>query len=167
MRRLLLVLALAGCRVSIDTPVSDAEVVGRGCSIGQSTSCVGSVGKQDFTWIWQNILSNNCLGSSCHQAGATGKAKETPYDDKVKAYTSLVNLPSHVNPDPSVILVVPGQPAKSYLRVMLGDLKASEFSPPTTPPPSDVGLMPQAGSSLCCQKLDAIDAWIMAGAPND
>jgi hypothetical protein len=58
-------------------------------------------------------------------------------------------------------LVVPGDPTTSYLEVMLG-------SQPGTIDPM-VGLMPQDNGNqlLCCQKLDAIERWIMDGAMNN
>jgi hypothetical protein len=49
--------------------------------------------------------------------------------------------------------------------MMLQQFPASEMEPtPVAPPPSDIGLMPQGGGAICCQKLDAIDRWITAGA---
>ena len=51
---------------------------------------------------------------------------------------------------------------------MLNKLPAEDFLPAaTTYPASDVGLMPQSNLTLCCQKLDAIEAWITAGALNN
>jgi len=37
--------------------------------------------------------------------------------------------------------------------------------PKQDPNGEPVGLMPQDSTALCCQKLDAIAAWIAAGAP--
>ncbi len=51
---------------------------------------------------------------------------------------------------------------------MLNYIAAEKFDPPTVAYPSkDIGLMPQSNPSLCCQKLDAINAWIEAGALNN
>jgi hypothetical protein len=57
--------------------------------------------------------------------------------------------------------VIPSDPTTSYLEVMLG-------SEPGSVDPT-VGLMPQSngGMLLCCQKLDAIQRWITAGAMNN
>ena len=56
---------------------------------------------------------------------------------------------------------VPGDPSSSYLEVMLGSVKG-KIDP-------SVGIMPQntGGELLCCQKLDAIQRWITAGALNN
>ena len=137
----------------------------RPCTLGMSSACTSAVGKKDFTWVWENVLTSNCGGSSCHMTSSTSSAKKNPYETKPLAYSSLVDRDSLVTP--GVKLVVAGQLKKSYLRVMLQDMKAADFEPPTTNPAKDTGFMPQASFPLCCQKLDAIDAWITAGAAND
>jgi len=52
---------------------------------------------------------------------------------------------------------------------MLRDVPPVMASPPASPPPGNVGYMPQgpASAALCCQKLDAIERWIESGAPNN
>ena len=69
--------------------------------------------------------------------------------------------------DKTRILVVPGMPKQSYFYFITRGLKAEDGDPPFTAPPANVGLMPQKGSSICCQKIDAIERWITAGAMND
>ena len=89
------------------------------------------------------------------------------------AYTSLVNATSHV--DPTRMLVVPGNPAQSYIMYLTGAIKPEDADPPLGPiPASDpssgapVGTMPQQSTGfMCCQELDAISRWIAAGAMND
>jgi hypothetical protein len=68
------------------------------------------------------------------------------------------------------MLVVPGNPAQSFLTVMIGQIRPEEADPPFTAIPNDssgnfVGTMPQNAGVLCCQKLDAIERWIGSGAP--
>ena len=179
MRRLALVaLVLGGCRINIDTPTADMTATdAKGCvkgtsgvcqcAMGTSASCLAApTSGNTFTWINDNILGNNCLGSSCHQSDSSSNAKKNPYGDAATSYASLVNFDSNVKPGTK--LVVPGQPKMSYALVMLNRLPAEDFLPaPTTYPASDVGLMPQSNLTLCCQKLDAIEAWITAGALNN
>jgi hypothetical protein len=62
---------------------------------------------------------------------------------------------------------VPNDVQASYLMLMLGDVPPAMANPPGAPPPTSIGYMPQAQPALCCQKLDAIERWIMAGAPNN
>jgi len=68
------------------------------------------------------------------------------------------------------MLVVPGNSQQSFLSVMIGQIKPEEADPPLQSIPLDadqnpVGTMPQDSTILCCQKVDAIAAWIQAGAP--
>jgi hypothetical protein len=105
---------------------------------------------------------HNCGSSSCHQGmGAQGKLDLT----SATAYASLVGAPSQI--DSSRTLVVPGDPQASYLMLMLHAFEPSAAIPPGVAPPASIGYMPQGNGTLCCQKLDAIDRWITAGANND
>jgi hypothetical protein len=76
----------------------------------------------------------------------------------------LVDVDSKVNPGRK--LVVPGDPAASYMMVMIGEVAPENASPPTTAPPANIGLMPQnaGGMLICNEKREAISRWIMAGA---
>jgi hypothetical protein len=132
--------------------------------MGTSTACLAApTSGNTFTWINENILNNNCLGSSCHQANSSSNAKKNPYGDAATSYASLVNFASNVKP--GTTLVVAGQPKMSYALVILNKLPAEDFLPAATSyPAADIGLMPQSNNTLCCQKLDAIEAWITAGA---
>jgi hypothetical protein len=47
---------------------------------------------------------------------------------------------------------------------MLQDVAPANASPPAQGLPSP-GSMPQSSDPLCCQKLEAIERWINAGAP--
>lgn len=65
-------------------------------------------------------------------------------------------------------LVVAGAPKQSYLMMMLQLFPPSEMEPPpVAAPPGDIGFMSQGtnGAAICCQKLDAIERWVTAGAP--
>lgn len=87
------------------------------------------------------------------------------------AYTSLMgpNGTGGVksNIDPTRDLIVAGQPKQSYFFFLIHGVTASEGMPAFTDPPDDVGFMPMNNNPICCQKIDAIDRWITAGAKND
>jgi hypothetical protein len=63
--------------------------------------------------------------------------------------------------------VVPGNPKASYLMLMIGHVAPAEAEPPGELPPANIGLMPQnaGGKLLCKEKREAVERWIMAGAP--
>ena len=186
MRWVVLAALLCSCRLALestatstgdDTKIDASTTVDGGdctklasgqcaCKVSTAATCTAAVGHKDFAYINDNILNFNCGGTSCHQANSTSNAKKNPYGSAAVSYASLVNFDSNVTP--GVKLVVAGHPEQSYALVMLNMLQTAEFSPPTVAyPPSDVGLMPQANGTLCCQKLDAIQAWIADGAQNN
>jgi hypothetical protein len=83
------------------------------------------------------------------------------------SHAKLVDVDSNL--DAGRKLVVPGAPKQSYLMMMMQHYSPELMEPtPAEPPPDDVGFMPQNanGAVVCCQKLDAIDRWITAGAMN-
>ncbi len=180
MRWLVLIALLASCRISLesDMPFQPPPTIdgSTGCVKGTSgtcqcvmatnSACMNAVGHSDFTYINNEILNVNCMGTSCHQIDSSSDAKKNPYGDAPTSYASLVNFASQVTP--GTTLVVAGQPKMSYALVMLNYLPAEDFLPaPTIYPKMDPGLMPQSNPTLCCQKLDAINAWITAGALNN
>ena len=64
---------------------------------------------------------------------------------------------------PNHKLVVPGNPEASYLFFLMRGLPPDAVTD-FVEPPSDIGYMPQGNETLCCQKLDAVERWIRAGA---
>jgi len=166
MRWLLFVASLASCRTNIDDPVTGPDastMMTRNCTVSTSSACKEAETHSDFTWLNTNVFNSNCSGTSCHQLSSNSNAKKNPYGDLATTYGSLVNFESQVNP--GVKLVVAGKVDQSYLMVMLHDFDPAKFSPPQGAVPSDPGYMPQNSPSICCQKIDAIQRWIEAGAP--
>ena len=92
-------------------------------------------------------------GGRSHQHGGVGNA-----------HADLVGVDSMIATGRK--LVVAGQPKESYLLMIMQQFKPTEMLPtPVDAPPSDVGYMPQGfDEPLCCQKLDAVERWITAGA---
>jgi hypothetical protein len=123
--------------------------------------CEEAKSHQDFTWIQQNILTNQCAAfSGCHN-GATNPAGMVDLRAGM-AHAHLVDYDSVL--EPTRKLVVAGDPGKSYMLVMIGEIQPQNADPPAGPIRSDVGLMPQGSGLLCVEKRDAIQRWIMAGA---
>ncbi len=128
-----------------------------------SVACMEATTYQDIATIETKIFALACTFSGCHNGGNTDAGK---IDLRAgAAHAHLVDFDSAV--DPTRKLVVPGNPAASYLLPMIQQFPFSEADPPTTDPGLPAGLMPQSagGKPLCKEKRDAIERWIAAGAP--
>jgi hypothetical protein len=161
----LVVPALAGCRISLEDNVAltaDAGSNGRACAVSTTSQpCMDATMHSDLAFIEQKIFVAACNFSGCH-GSATDSGK---LDLRAgMSHDQLVGASSKI--DTSRKLVVPNDVAASYLMLMLRDLPPAMASPPGNAPPGSVGFMPQAAPTLCCQKLEAIERWINAGAPN-
>jgi hypothetical protein len=165
MRWALFVVLAAGCRIDLDHGTTvDATIAGT-CVQSTAAVCIEADNHSDLTWIQTNIFNKQCTFTGCHNGGNTDAGKIDLRD--MQSYTHLVNVTSDL--EPSRKLVIPGNSAQSYLQVMIGKIKPAEADPPAGPITVRVGLMPMDnnGALLCCQKLDAIDRWIVAGAMNN
>jgi len=166
LRLVLVATLLSGCRVSLENAdTTDGGSNGRACSISTaSPQCQDAVNHSDLAWIEQNVFKGACDFSGCHNGDNSAQGK---IDLRIgKSYAHLVNYASVI--DTTRKLVVPNDVAASYLMLMVRDVAPAMANPPGNPPPGKVGYMPQTGGStvLCCQKLDALERWIMAGAPS-
>lgn len=151
---LLALLFATACKIDLD----HAPDAGNGkCEMSTSASCVDAAGHQELSWIQDNVFTKQCTFSGCHNGENTKQGKIDLRSGH--SFATLVNGDSMLMSGAK--LVVPSDPSSSYLEVMLGIEKGTVD--PT------VGLMPQntGGELLCCQKLDAINRWITAGAPNN
>jgi len=105
----------------------------------------------DFAWLQANVLTPSCATAMCH----SGPDPEVGLS--LAAGVAYANL---VNKGASTVIgwvrVKPGSVALSYLAVALGRVAG--------PPPRD-GFMPLGADPLCVEKLEAIERWITAGAP--
>ena len=162
-------LLLVGCRISLSSenndPVVDTDggaADPRGCQVSTTLpSCTGAVGHSDLAWIEANVFKDGCNFSGCHN-GAAGNSSTVDLTPG-RSYAHLVGFTSHI--DSSRKMVVANNLAASYLLLMLGDIAPASASPPASGLPA-AGRMPQGAPQLCCQKLDAIERWITAGAPS-
>lgn len=128
-----------------------------------SVPCMEATGYQDIATIETKIFALACTFSGCHNGGNTdaGMIDLRPG----AAHAHLVDFPSEL--DTSRKLVVAGNPKASYLMLMIGHVAPEDAEPAGSLPPSNIGLMPQnaGGKLLCREKREAIERWIMAGAP--
>ena len=76
---------------------------------------------------------------------------------------NTLNVPSTLFPDAgpgeAPILIIPGDPANSYMMVMLGSYDWARLG--------ESGTMPFNNPILCKEKRDAVERWIMALVPVD
>jgi hypothetical protein len=123
--------------------------------IDASPSCIEAREHADLDWIQAKVFTPSCAAfTACHQ-GAASQAGGLDLDAG-RSHDSLVNVPSSRFPEWT--LVVPNQPAMSYLMVVLGQYPG--------PLDEDIGTMPYNTPLLCKEKRDAIERWILAGAPD-
>jgi len=118
---------------------------------GVSASCQEATLHDDLAWIETTVFARQCTFMACHHGAATD-ANGLDLEPG-RSHAELVGQPSIVAAGET--LVVPGDPAASYLMVVLGRY-------PGPLPPG--GTMPLSSPPLCDQKIDAIERWITAGA---
>ena len=146
------------CRISLESKAVPADAA-------ISPTCLEAPDHSDLKFMEDRIFKASCVFSGCHDGSAStdgGKLDLT----SGHAFAALVNVDADVQKTPQFKLVVPNQPAQSYLLVMVGQIKPEDATPPIGDPPVKVGFMPQnsGGTPICQQKRDAIERWIMAGA---
>ena len=138
-----LALAVAACSDDGVDPGADA-----------SPLCVEATAHSELEWIQDEIFNKGCSNfQACHKGAARqagGLNLETG-----RAHAALVGIAS--TKFPTWQLVVPNQPAQSYLMVVLG-----QYDGPIDP---RIGTMPFNSGLLCKEKRDAVERWIQAGAP--
>ena len=136
-------LALAACSDDAGDGGADASV-----------SCVEATSHADLDWIQDEIFEKGCSSfQSCHK-GAARQAGGLNLEEG-RSHAALVGIPS--TRFTTWQLVVPNQPAESYLMVALG-----QYPGPLEP---RIGTMPFNSGLLCKEKRDAVERWILAGAP--
>ena len=114
-----------------------------------ATADTGAPATPTFTAVKTELLTPGCTFSTCHggRRGAAG------LDLATDPYTALVGV--EAQDAPGRILVVPGDPAASYLMEKL-----------TSDTPAAGERMP-SGSPLDAERTELVRSWIAAGAPNN
>lgn len=169
---LLAAATLAACKINLQ----EAEQRVLQCKPSEAPVCVmaESENRSDFAWLQQNMFSTNCAGDDCHGSPANNR----PPDGELVlatgfAYKTLLGKEATDTGDAPLVdssyspahkLIVPGHPEDSYLLFLLKHYYPEDGTPWFAEPPADIGYMPQSNNTLCCQKLDAVERWIAAGA---
>ncbi len=162
-------LPAVACRVDLDHHVfNDAQP--RLCTPQPtSSSCADAVGHSELSYIQPKIIQGKCaLSDSCHTNRNPQDMLDLSTQDKT--YSLLVDQVSVL--DSSRKLVVPGDVNASLLAAFIGAIKPGEATPALSALPDNkngqsIGTMPYNSPTMCCEKIDAITAWIAAGAPNN
>ena len=141
----LLILTMAAC--------SGDDGNGDGGVDAISASCMEATTHSDLAWLQEKVFTPSCSAFvSCHK-GAALEAGGLSLEPG-QTIPQTVNIDSDLFP--AFKRIVPGDPANSYMMIILG-----EFAGPLDP---EVGTMPYNNPKLCQEKLDAVERWIMAGA---
>jgi hypothetical protein len=121
-----------------------------------SASCMEATTHSDLAWLQEKIFTPSCSAfNSCHKGTALEAGGLSLEAGQVIPQT--VNIPSDLFPQFDI--VEPGNPANSYMMIILGGA--------TGPLDADVGTMPYNNPRLCQEKIDAVGRWITAGATAD
>lgn len=121
-----------------------------------SPSCREALDHSDLTWIQDRILQPSCAGfTACHMGlapDAGGLSLE-----RGQSHRQLVGITSDLFPQ--FKRVVAGDAPNSYLMIIVGQY--------TGPIDAMAGTMPYRSTLLCKEKRDALERWILAGAPDE
>lgn len=118
-----------------------------------SASCMEATMHSDLEWLQEKVFTPSCSAFvSCHKGAALEAGGLSLEEGQVIPQT--VNVDSDLFPQFKRIL--PGDPANSYMMIILG-----AYTGPLDP---EVGTMPYNNPKLCQEKLDAVGRWIQAGA---
>lgn len=164
-------IALSACRLSLEDG-SEISPVDSSVDAPLSASCMEALSHSDLAFIETKIFAQSCIFSGCHNGADTAAGR---LDLRAKGTgTPAVPPGSHAKlvgidsvQAPTYKYVVPGEPNKSYLLMMIQHIPPAMMSPPAAAPDPQIGYMPQnaGGRPICAEKRDAIQRWIMAGAP--
>ena len=151
-----------GCRYSLEDGASTVTV-DSSIDAPLSPSCMEALTRSDLAFIETKVFALSCTFSGCHNGAntAAGRLDLRPQ----KSFAELVNVDSVLAP--TYKYVIPGEPNRSHLLMMIRHIPPAMMTPPAAEPDGQIGYMPQnaGGRSLCVEKRDAIQRWIMAGAP--
>lgn len=150
------------CRYSLEDGASNGTI-DSSVDAPLSASCMEALTRSDLAFIETKIFATSCIFSGCHNGANTDAGR---LDLRAgMSHANLVNVDSVIAP--TYKYVVPNQPNQSHLLLMIQHIAPAAMSPPAMEPDPQIGYMPQnaGGRPLCVEKRDAIERWIMAGAP--
>jgi len=155
-------IALSACRISLEDG-GQATPIDSNVDAPLSPSCMEALTRSDLAFIETKIFAQSCIFSGCHNGANTDAGR---LDLRAgMSFNELVNVSSETSS--TYKYVVPGQPTQSHLLMMIQHIPPADMSPPTVAPDPQIGFMPSnaGGRPLCVEKRDAIQRWIVAGAP--
>lgn len=165
-------LATSACRDSLDdgddTDSGDDTPGVRECKfVPENATCKMAMDMPAETaklsWIEQNIFAANCGSGACHGVPPGGGTPAGRVLLTQNSHAALVNADNTLAP--GFKLIVPNNVTQSYLMVLMKHLTPEAAG---APPPARNAYMPLGNpTGVCCEKLDALERWIMAGAPNN
>ena len=121
-----------------------------------SPSCLEALEHSDLTWLQDRVFEPSCANfTACHQGAAPDAGGLSL--KRGETHRQLVNIDSKLFMQ--FKRVAPNDPANSYLMIITGQYPG--------PIDAEVGLMPFSSSLLCKEKRDALERWIVAGAPDE
>jgi mono/diheme cytochrome c family protein len=124
------------------------------CNDSEETTAPTVTIQPKLSSIQTEIFDKSCGMSSCHGGSAGGLNLQNG-----NSYNQLVNVASNNDGahTPPFKRVLPGNPDSSFLIIKLTNPNAT----------TQGSMMPQSGSALSSEKINAIRQWISNGAPND
>ena len=141
----LLFLPMVACPGGGDDDNSNPDAV--------SATCMEATMHSDYAWIQEKVFTPGCSAfNSCHK-GAALEAGGLSLEPG-QALPQTVNVDSDLFPQ--FKRIAPGDPANSYMMIILGGANG-----PLDP---EVGTMPYNNPRLCNEKIQAVSRWIEAGA---
>ena len=128
-----------------------------GPEVGPPIATISSISGSNarFSELQAALFKPDCATSLCHSGSPPAHAPLS-LDDGV-SHANLINRPA--SQASSIVLVKPGAPDQSYLMLKLLGTVGSSGSASTR--------MPLNRPSLDGERLAAVRAWILRGAPND
>jgi len=115
--------------------------------------CLEATNHSDLPWLQEHIFTPSCSDFTVCHMGRALMAGELSLEDG-KSHDELVDVDSTLFPE--FKRVVAGDPANSYLMIILG-----QYEGPIDPM---AGTMPYRNPLLCQEMRDAIERWIVDGA---
>lgn len=121
-----------------------------------SPSCLEALEHSDLTWLQDRVFQPSCSNfTPCHK-GLAPEAGGLSLE-RGQTHRQLVNVDSDLFIQ--FKRVAPNDPPNSYLMIITGQYPG--------PIDAKVGKMPYNSSLLCKEKRDALERWILAGAPDE
>lgn len=131
----------------------DDGVSCEGTQVDCNGTCIDAI-PATLEGVSTQVFQKTCAYGTCHDADSPAAGLSVHDMDAIIA---AIDTPS--GQEPSVMLIAPNDSANSYIyRKMIGEnMSATDVN-------GNAGTIMPPGSALCAPKLEAVRAWIDAGA---